>query len=190
MRELQKSNNRQLIDIFNRIPLFKMLTDGEKKVMWEQDVNFYCAEEGEVIIREGEVDKYFYVVLTGSVQIIKGSKKRDTMATMGPGEFIGEVTVFTDQPRTASVIAAQRTVMMRLQQQSLESLPLVVKNKIKDKVIGEMANRMEAMNRRQVSLNKQIGDSQKEYSQLQADMERILTEYPHIKKRIDRGELK
>ena len=62
---------------------------------------------GEVIFEEGSVGKHMYVVISGSVRIVKKTGDGDAvLATLGKGELFGEMALVDSLPRSASAIAA------------------------------------------------------------------------------------
>jgi CRP-like cAMP-binding protein len=67
--------------------------------------------KGAVIARQGDVGTGFFVVATGSVEVIRDGV---VIATLGPGEFFGELSVLDHLPRTAQVIAAEPTTCLGL----------------------------------------------------------------------------
>lgn len=75
---------------------------------------------GEFIARQGQVGSGLYVVVDGSVDVIKGTN--DTIATLKPGEFFGELSVIDQQPRNASVRAAEATTCLAVASWDLLSL--------------------------------------------------------------------
>ncbi len=64
---------------------------------------------GEVIFSEGERSDAAYLIVSGSVQIVKGyaSETPKTIAVVGAGEYIGEMGVIDDQPRSATALAKE-----------------------------------------------------------------------------------
>ena len=66
-------------------------------------------KKGDVIVREGELGISFYVVAQGKVEVVKslGSGHEVVVATHGPGGFFGEMALFDNQIRSASVRAAE-----------------------------------------------------------------------------------
>ena len=71
---------------------------------------------GDVIVREGELGVAFYVVAKGRVEVIKalGSGSEHVVATMGPGNFFGEMALFDNQVRSHSVRAIEDTECIML----------------------------------------------------------------------------
>ena len=66
---------------------------------------------GAVIARQGDVGTGFFVVASGSVHVVRDGR---TIATLGVGEFFGELSVLDGLPRTAQVLAAEPTVCLGL----------------------------------------------------------------------------
>jgi CRP-like cAMP-binding protein len=66
---------------------------------------------GQVILREGRVGAAFFVLVSGSVEVVKESSGSEpvVLATLGAGEFFGEIATMQHMPRSASVRALQDT---------------------------------------------------------------------------------
>ncbi len=70
-------------------------------------------QAGETIVREGEQGDAAYIIVAGSCEIQKdlpGSV--ETLQTIGPGAVFGEMAILTEGPRTATVVAVEKTVVM------------------------------------------------------------------------------
>lgn len=85
---------------------------------------------GHVIIGEGEIDDRIFVVLAGRVRVVESMP--DTLAEavlggLGVGEIFGELSALTDRPRSATVIAIERSRCLALRQdrfnEALRSCP-------------------------------------------------------------------
>jgi CRP/FNR family cyclic AMP-dependent transcriptional regulator len=68
-------------------------------------------EAGDVIVREGELGVAFYTIAKGKVEVVRGlgTATEQVLATMGEGDFFGEMALFDNEVRSASVRAAERT---------------------------------------------------------------------------------
>ncbi|HUG49132.1 MAG TPA: cyclic nucleotide-binding domain-containing protein [Candidatus Limnocylindria bacterium] len=64
---------------------------------------------GQFVVRQGQVGSGLYLIVSGAARVVSGSHE---LATLGPGDFFGELTVIDQQPRTASVQATQDTVCL------------------------------------------------------------------------------
>jgi putative ABC transport system ATP-binding protein len=70
---------------------------------------------GEIIIREGDIGETFHIIVTGKVEVT--STRRDAAgvrATLGPGDFFGEVALLTGAPRNATVMALEPSEILTL----------------------------------------------------------------------------
>ena len=61
---------------------------------------------GQVIARQGDVGSGLFIIASGSVRVVRDG---DTIATLGPGEFFGELSVLDGGPRVAQVVAEAPT---------------------------------------------------------------------------------
>ena len=57
---------------------------------------------GTVIAREGDPGVGLFILLDGTAEVSIGGRKK---ATLGPGEFFGEIALLDGGPRTATVTA-------------------------------------------------------------------------------------
>jgi hypothetical protein len=72
---------------------------------------------GKEIITEGELDREFYIVLTGTVDVTKGGRKVDEL---GVGDCFGELGFLSGEQRTASVVAKTGVGLMKVRSSVLE----------------------------------------------------------------------
>lgn len=66
---------------------------------------------GAVVIREGETGSSMFVIATGAVKVVVNGEAIDAH---GPGEVIGELATLDPRPRTATVIATEESILLRL----------------------------------------------------------------------------
>jgi CRP/FNR family cyclic AMP-dependent transcriptional regulator len=74
-----------------------------------------------VIARQGEIGTGFFVIVTGAARVVRDG---ETVATIGPGDFFGELSVLDGRPRTAQVIADGPTTCLALASWDFEAVLL------------------------------------------------------------------
>lgn len=75
--------------------------------------------DGHVIARQGEVGTGFFLIAAGGARVVRGG---ETIATLGPGDFFGELSVLDGQPRVAQVLAQGETTCLALATWDLEAI--------------------------------------------------------------------
>jgi serine/threonine protein phosphatase PrpC/CRP-like cAMP-binding protein len=95
-------------EILARMPLFRPLNDREiLRVLQVTDVVSYT--DSEAVITEGEKGEELYIVLEGTVDVIRGDAK---LTVLSPGEHFGEMALIRSQPRSATVKSSGTSELM------------------------------------------------------------------------------
>jgi nucleotide-binding universal stress UspA family protein len=105
----------KIADLLEQTPLFSELTQEDLASIAEAArVRTYPA--GEIIVREGDRAAGCFILLSGKVEVIKGmdTPRPAVLASMGPGEFFGEMAMIDDHPRSATVRAIENTECVAL----------------------------------------------------------------------------
>jgi CRP-like cAMP-binding protein len=93
-----------------RMPLFRPLNDREiLRVLQVTDVIAY--EDGDTVITQGETGETLYIVLAGTVDVMRGGAK---LTSLSPGEHFGEMALIRAQPRSATVLSSGSSELMIL----------------------------------------------------------------------------
>jgi CRP/FNR family cyclic AMP-dependent transcriptional regulator len=98
------------------IPLFSEMDEQEvadvRAIM--QEMKF---KPGQVIIREGEVGDLFYVITEGHAEILiyDAGGAELILHEAGPGDFFGELSMLTSEPRAARVRAVEHLTTLALE---------------------------------------------------------------------------
>ena len=81
-------------------------------------------KQGEVLAREGAVDNHLYVILAGTLGVVKNAGSNDaiTINTLAAGDFVGEMGFMDGSEAYASKIALGDTRVLGLEREKLESL--------------------------------------------------------------------
>ena len=63
-------------------------------------------QDGEVVVRQGEVGNCMYVIQSGTAEVVEETNGQTvTLALLGENDFFGEMAIFEDQVRSATVRA-------------------------------------------------------------------------------------
>ena len=78
-----------------------------------------CYREGEVIIRQGDVGDCMYVIQRGDVEVLRREGDKEyCMAVLGPDDFFGEMALFGQEMRSATVRALTDTWVLSLEKRT------------------------------------------------------------------------
>jgi hypothetical protein len=105
-----------------RVPLFSTLTLEQLASIDRLMVTRHYVK-GESIFRKGDVGAELYVVLEGEVRIhLDHDGHEVTLAKHGPSKVVGEMSVFDDQPRSASAQAVEDTTVRVLRRDRMQAI--------------------------------------------------------------------
>ncbi|REJ78693.1 MAG: hypothetical protein DWQ47_04385 [Acidobacteria bacterium] len=126
----------EILERINNVSVFAPLSIEEtKKIAAASRVRVFALEEP--IIRTGQKGEAMYIIHTGSVSVqIRDEGGRRTINTLGPGDFFGEMSLFTGEPRTADVVAEVETKVIEIQPSILK--PILEDNPELVRIISEI----------------------------------------------------
>jgi CRP-like cAMP-binding protein len=93
-------------ELLGRVPVFETL--GPDEITHVADVAVPRSfGAGEVVFREGDDSDTCYIVRSGHARAVRehGDGRQITLATFGPGDIFGELAMFDDERRSATVEA-------------------------------------------------------------------------------------
>lgn len=112
--------------------------------------------KGQPLFRAGDAGAALFIVLSGSFDVVlsQGGAADTVVATLGPGQIVGEIEVMTQSARVASLIATEDASVLelaasRFQTMLDESRPVAVK--VVTTIAKTLARRLAAVNQRVVS---------------------------------------
>ena len=125
------------MELIRRAPLFARCSRAEMKeiVKLADEIDL---REGKEMTREGSPGREFFVLLEGTADVKKNSRK---VNTLGPGDFFGEIALVSQAPRTATVIATSHVRALVITDRSFRRL-LDDSPQVKTKVMEAMAMRL------------------------------------------------
>jgi CRP-like cAMP-binding protein len=76
-------------------------------------------QDGEVIVRQGEVGNCMYVIQQGQVEVLLRKGDADvSVAVLGEGDFFGEMALFDQEVRSATVRARGEVRVLTLEKRT------------------------------------------------------------------------
>ena len=118
------------VGALNRTPLFSSLgRNAFVALLSEVDLRFVTA--GQVIVEEGAPGTSMFVVVEGQVDVVRSrapdgrmlaGADRSLVAQLGQGAFFGEMALFANSLRLATVLAVTDVLLLELDREALESV--------------------------------------------------------------------
>jgi CRP-like cAMP-binding protein len=104
------TRSADVVELLGRVPVFSTLEPGDLEQIAQMAVPRHF-EPGQVVFREGDQSDTCYVVREGHARAVRshGDGRTITLATFGPGDIFGELAMFEDERRSATVEAIEPT---------------------------------------------------------------------------------
>ncbi len=110
---------KQYLDHLSKVDIFQALTKKELGLLGKL-AETIDIDKGYPLVREGTTGREFFVIAEGKAAVKRGTRK---VATLGPGDFFGELALLDGHPRNASVVAeTPMTVVVLGQREFLGAL--------------------------------------------------------------------
>ncbi|MGQ0604942.1 MAG: sensor histidine kinase [Anaerolineales bacterium] len=110
------------LELLRRLPLFADLPDADLRALY-QTAETLSLPAGEWLMREGEPGDNVYVMLEGGVEISKRSGEQEMVLTRrGPGDFIGEMALLEERPRSASVRTMEDSRVLKINKRAFTNI--------------------------------------------------------------------
>jgi CheY-like chemotaxis protein len=111
----------QISKILQSVPIFKMLGKESINFIVER-LKFKTFDSEETICKVGDPGDEMFIIISGKVDIViyPEGDKGQVVATLGPGDYFGEMALLTGEPRSASVITNGPVEAFALQQKDFD----------------------------------------------------------------------
>jgi len=100
----QERRSGEILGLMEKVEIFSPLSKMElNKLVERLSIKTFAA--GEAPVKQGDPGNSFYIIKTGRVDVVveKGHGDSAVVATLGPGNFFGEMSLLTGAARTASI---------------------------------------------------------------------------------------
>jgi CRP/FNR family cyclic AMP-dependent transcriptional regulator len=138
---------QQEVDLLRKIPMFAKIDPAKLKLLafTSERISYV---EGDVLFRQGDAGDAAFVIITGEAEVsIDTDKGPLVVARLRNHDFVGEIAILCDVPRTATVTACGSVEALRITKDLFFRL---VKEfpEIAIEVMRELAQRVENTNTR------------------------------------------
>lgn len=105
------------VNLLRKIPLFSGIDPGKLKLLaFASDRQTF--HDQQIIFNQGEVGDAAYVVVSGIADVIVNIEGTEvSVAQLGANEFLGEIAILCDMPRTATVKAKGELVTLKIKKE-------------------------------------------------------------------------
>lgn len=104
--------------------LFELVDDTVLSAL-SQDMSIESIQGGELLIREGEIADCMYILVHGRLLVYQNNDETHSIGEIGAGDVVGELGIFIDTPRTATVCAIRDSSLIKISRPLFET---IVKN--------------------------------------------------------------
>ena len=102
------------VELLRNIPMFAKLEPSKLKLLAFTSERL-AFDSGSALFRQGEPGDAAYIIIDGEASVEVDSPGGPiTVATLGRNDFVGEIAILCDVPRTATVVAATNLVTLRI----------------------------------------------------------------------------
>jgi len=140
--------SEEVVELLGRVPVFSTLVPGDLEQIAQLAVPRRF-EAGEVVFREGDSSDTCYVVRRGHARATRHHPdgRTITLARFGPGDIFGELAMFEDERRSATVEAIEPTDVVAVLGPDMRAL-MTEHPEISTRLVVALAKRLRETNER------------------------------------------
>ena len=169
---LQSRHAQRARNLLQRIPLFAGL-EAERICALAADVSavFYAA--GEPLVRQGDSGDSLYVIQQGAVDVSveQAGCPGTVVAQLRPGDFFGEMSLLTGEPRGATVRAAEDTLVLIIRKEHVS--PMLLENPTIAESLAKAMEQRQAENLAKIAATRVVTEQERREASFGAILKRV-----------------
>jgi CRP/FNR family transcriptional regulator, cyclic AMP receptor protein len=145
---MRAPSSAEVVELLGRVPVFSTLEEADLQRIAQLAVP-RSFETGQVVFREGDRSDTCYVVHLGRTRAVHdhGDGRTITLATFGAGDIFGELALFEDERRSATVEALEPTSVLAVLGPDMRRL-MAEHPQIAMRLLAALARRLRESNER------------------------------------------
>jgi CRP/FNR family cyclic AMP-dependent transcriptional regulator len=128
------------LELLRRVPLFSQCR-GEPLDLISRLADQVDVPDGYTLMRQGDIAQEFFLIVEGRVRIERDGR---TITTVGPGDFLGEIALLSEGPRTATAISEGPAKLLVITHRGFNSL-LDASPSIRAAILQGVASRLRSL---------------------------------------------
>ncbi len=165
---------QETLRLINNIPFFQSFNVPEKKefaALNNQVIEYF---DKTAIVEEGQTDMAVFILLKGEATVTRNDLPKVNINTLSIGSLFGEVSFLTQTPRTTNIYAKANAKVFKMDPKMFEKLKPETREKLKDKFISVLVDRVSEMNTALVRLKVEMEAISHAASDYQNEFDKIL----------------
>jgi CRP/FNR family cyclic AMP-dependent transcriptional regulator len=142
------TRSSEVLDLLGRVPVFATLEQNDLERIAQLAVPRQF-QPGQAVFREGDQSDTCYIVREGHARAVRshGDGRTITLATFGPGDIFGELAMFEDERRSATVEAIEPISVVAVLGRDMRRL-MIEHPEISTRLVIALGRRLREMNER------------------------------------------
>lgn len=129
------------VELLRKIPLFSGIDPGKLKLLaFASERKVY--KPGQNLFKQGDAGDAAFVIVSGVAEVVIENEDHEVVvASLGENEFIGEISILCDVPRTATIRAEKELQALKIKKEHFLGLVTQVPQ-LGVEVMRELASRL------------------------------------------------
>ncbi len=172
--KIHSKTPQEILRLINNIPFFQSFNVAERQELSALNNQVIEYSDKVAIVEEGQKDMAVFIVLKGEAIVTRNDLPKVIINTLAEGDLFGEVSFLMQTPRTTNILTKSRAKVLKLDPKMLEKLTPETREKVKDKFIAVLVNRISEMNTALVRLKVEMEAISQAAVDYQTEFDKIL----------------